>query len=183
MDPIRKITIKAHLFLGLIIATVVCLGVFVLGELGIHATWPAFFVMISFFITGADVKNLPRIFIGAVTGLILAYLLLMFAVPSITAFGPTLGLLLLVWIIIFAIIFGGVFVPHALNDFAFIYFTIALIFAGEAAKMTPAALISEHVTWGLTAILGGGGILACIIGSIALARKAGVIPPADAAGH
>ncbi|MBP1761399.1 MAG: cation transport ATpase [Firmicutes bacterium] len=183
MDPIKKISVKAHFFLGLIIATIVCLGVVVIGALGIEATWPAFFVMISFFITGASVKNLPSIFIGSITGLILAFLLLIAATPTMAALGPTLGLLLLVWLIVFSIVFGQEFLPQAFNNFAFIYFTIALIFAGEAATMTPAAILSEYVTWALTAILGGGGILAGIIGCITLARKAGLLPPAGASEH
>lgn len=183
LDPIKKISIKAHFFLGIIIATIVCLGVVVIGALGIHATWPAFFIMISFFITGADVKNLPSIFIGCLTGLILAFLLLIAATPTMAALGATLGLLVLVWLVVFVIVFGKEFAPKAFNDFAFIYFTIALIFAAEAAKMTPAAIVSEYVTWALTAILGGGGILAGIIGCITLARKAGLLPPADASGH
>lgn len=182
MDPIKKISVKAHFFLGLIIATIVCLGVFIIGALGIHATWPAFFIMISFFISGADVKNLPNIFIGCITGLILAFLLLIAATPTMTVLGATLGLLVLVWIIVFTIVFGKEFVPQAFNDYAFVYFTIALIFAAEAATMTPAAIVSEYVTWGLTAILGGGGILAGIICCITLARKASLLPPADA-GH
>jgi len=184
LDPIKKISIKAHFILGLIIATMVCLGVFIIGALGIHATWPAFFVMISFFISGADVKNLPNILIGSLTGLILAFLLLIAATPTIAAIGPTLGILLLVWIVVFSIVFGKEFVPKAFNDFAFIYFTIALISAAEAATMTPAAIISEYVTWGLTAIIGGGGILAGIIFCITLARKYGLLPPAGAEeGH
>jgi hypothetical protein len=183
MDPIKKISIKAHLFLGLIIATIVCLGVVIIGALGVHATWPAFFVMISFFITGADIKNLPGIFIGSITGLILAFLLLMAATPTMAVIGPTLGIVVLVWLIVFLIVFGQEFLPQAFNNFAFIYFTIALIFAGEAATMAPAAIVSEYVTWALTAILGGGGILASIIGCITLARKAGLLPPAGASEH
>ncbi len=183
MDPIKKISMKAHLTLGIIIATVVCLGVVVIGALGVHATWPAFFIMISFFITGANVKNLPSIFIGCITGLILAFLLLIAATPTMAAIGPTLGLLVLVWLVVFLIVFGQEFLPQAFNNFAFIYFTIALIFAGEAATMTPAAIVSEYLVWALTAILGGGGILACIIGGITLARKASLLPPADASGH
>ncbi len=180
MDPIKKISIKAHFWLGLIIATVVCIGVFILGALGIHATWPAFFMMISFFITGADVKNLPSIAIGAVTGLVLAFLLLLAAIPVTTALGATFGLLVLVWLIIFLIVFGGEFVPQAFNNFAFIYFTIALIYADQAATMTPAEIVNQYVTWGLTALLGGGAILGTIILCIAGARKAGLVPPADA---
>jgi len=142
LDPIKKISMKAHFFLGIIIATVVCLGVVVIGALGVHATWPAFFVMISFFITGANIKNLPNIFIGCITGLILAFLLLMAATPTMAAIGPTLGLLVLVWTVVFLIVFGKEFLPQAFNDFAFVYFTIALIFAGEEATMTPAAIVS-----------------------------------------
>ncbi len=183
MDPIKKISIKAHFFLGLIVATMVCLGVIVIGALGVEATWPAFFIMISFFITGADVNNLPKIVIGAITGLLLSFLLLIAAAPAMAALGATLGLLILVWLVVFLIVFGGEFLPQAFNDFAFIYFTIALIFAAEAATMTPAAIVSEYVTWALTAVLGGGGILAGIIGCITLARKVGLLPPAAASGH
>lgn len=67
LDPIKKNSVKAYFFLGLIIATVVSLGVLIIGALGIHDVWPAFFIMISFFITGADIKNLPNIFIGCIT--------------------------------------------------------------------------------------------------------------------
>lgn len=183
MDPIKKISIKAHFVLGIIIATIVCLGVVVIGALGVEATWPAFFIMISFFITGANVKNLPNIFIGAITGLLLSFVLLIAATPAMAALGSTLGLLVLVWLVVFLIVFGKEFLPQAFNDFAFIYFTIALIFAASAATMTPAAIISEYITWALTAVLGGGGILTGIICCITLARKAGLIPPAAASGH
>ena len=177
MNPTKKNSVKEQFFQGLIIATIVCIGVFIIGALGIEATWPAFFIMISFFITGADVKNLPNIFGGCITGLILAFLLLLAAMPTMTALGETLGVLVLVWIIVFSMVFGQEFVPQAFNDFAFIYFTLALIFAAKALTMTHAAIASEYLTWGLTAILGGGGILAGIIICITLARKAGLLPP------
>ncbi len=200
MDQAAKIAFKAHLILGLIIATVVCIGVFVLGALGIHATWPAFFVMISFFITGADIKNLPSIFIGAIFGLVVAILLVTALTPLGAAIGELPATLLLVWIVIFIIAGFGTVVPQACNNFAFTYFTIALIeipviaekAVGEALKsgMTdPAAIaaaassavMSNTLTWGLTAILGGGCILGAIILLITLARKAGILPPAEAA--
>ncbi|HZK87066.1 MAG TPA: hypothetical protein VFC40_03800, partial [Syntrophomonas sp.] len=127
MDPMKKISVKAHFFLGLIIATIVCIGVFIIGALGIEHTWPAFLIMISFFMTGANVKNLPNIFIGSITGLILAFVLLIAAAPTMEALGATFGLLVLVWIVVFLIVFCKEFVPMAFNDFAFIYFTIALI--------------------------------------------------------
>lgn len=184
MDPIKKISVKAHLTLGIIIATMVCIGVIVIGALGVNATWPAFFIMISFFITGADVKNLPSIFIGSITGLIISFLLLVVSTPVMAACGATLGLLILVWLAVFIIVFGGEFLPQAFNNFAFIYFTITLIFAAEAAKMTPAAIVSEYVTWALTAVLGGAFILGCIILCIKYARKVGLVPPADdGSGH
>jgi len=184
MDQMKKISVKAHLTLGIIIATIVCLGVIVIGAVDAKAaTWPAFFVMISFFITGADIKNLPSIFIGSVTGLIISFLLLVASAPMMAACGATGGLLILVWLAVFIIVFGGEFLPQAFNNFAFIYFTITLIFAAEAAKMTPAAIVSEYLIWALTAVIGGGLILAGIIGCITLARKAGLVPPADASGH
>jgi len=182
LDQAKAAEFKAHVILGIIVAFVVCLGVFVLGALKVHHTWPAFFIMIFFFLGGANVQNLPKIMIGAITGLLFGFLLLMAAVPAMTALGPTLGLLACVFVVIFLFVAMGVFIPHMFNDYAFAYFTIALIFAGEAATMAPAAIVKEYVTWGLTALLGGGGILACIIICVSLARKVGLLPPAEA-GH
>ena len=63
MDQAKLISLKIHMILGLVIATCVVLGVYVMGLFGIHMVWPAFFIMISFFLMGADVKNLPTIMI------------------------------------------------------------------------------------------------------------------------
>jgi len=187
--------------LGLIIATCVVLGVYVMGLFGVHQVWPAFFIMISFFLMGADVKNLPTIMIGAICGLIFAVILAAALTPLGAAIGELPATLLLVWIFVFVIAALGEVLPHVCNNFAFAYFTIALILipeiaagaVGEAIKsgMTDpgaigsaalSAIISNSVTWGLTAILGGGAVLALIITFITLARKAGILPPAEA-GH
>lgn len=223
MDPaaIKKISIKAHFFLGLIIATCVCVGVWIMGLIGWHATWPAFFVMISFFITGADVKLIPSILASAILGLVIALVFFLTNAAFVAALGPLMGILIPVWVIVFAIAFLGDphLMPKLFNNYAFIFFTAALMLAGElgagaaeagkaageaagaaavaagnaanAAALGQAAgqsaassfLVSHFVTFGLTAVLGGGGVLLAILTLISLARKAGLIPPADAAAH
>ena len=189
MDPaiIRKISIKPHFWLGLIIATCVCLGVFILWSLGIHAVWPAFFAMISFFITGADVKNIPSILISAVVGLAVALLFMVIVTPVSIALGSaTLGQLLLIWIVVFCIAFLGDphLVPICFNNYAFIYFTAALMLVPEITEAAMAGgLYALFGTWMATAVLGGGGVLALILFLITMARKAGLIPPADAGAH
>ena len=189
MDPaiIKKISIKAHLFLGLIIATCVCLGVFIMWSLGIHAVWPAFFAMISFFITGADVQKIPSILISAVVGLAIALLFMILATPFAMALGnEVLAQLILIWIVVFAIAFLGD--PHPMpicfNNYAFIYFTAALMLVPEIIQAAMAgSLYALFGTWMATAVLGGGGVLALILFLITMARKAGLIPPEDAGAH
>lgn len=189
------------MILGLVIATCVVLGVYVMGLFGIHMVWPAFFIMISFFLMGADVKNLPTIMIGAISGLVFAFLLCTALTPLQNAIGDPAATLLLVWIAVFLIAALGEVLPHVCNNYAFAYFTIALAVipllieqAIGAAMMEgvtdPAALadlsakvlVGNSVEWGLVALLGGGGVLALIIACITLLRKAGVLPPAEA-GH
>jgi len=201
LDQAKLISLKVHIILGLVIATAVVLGVYVMGLLGIHAVWPAFFIMISFFLMGADVKNLPTIMIGAVAGLVFAFLLVTALTPLQQSIGDPAATLLLVWIAVFIIAALGEVLPHICNNYAFAYFTIALALipyivneeiaaAVKGGVTDPAALadvaakavVSNSVTWGLTAILGGGAVLAVIIACITLLRKAGVLPPAEA-GH
>ncbi len=201
MDQAKLISLKIHMILGLVIATCVVLGVYVMGLFGIHMVWPAFFIMISFFLMGADVKNLPTIMIGAISGLVFAFLLCTALTPLQNAIGDPAATLLLVWIAVFLIAALGEVLPHVCNNYAFAYFTIALAVipllieqAIGAAMMEgvtdPAALadlsakvlVGNSVEWGLVALLGGGGVLALIIACITLLRKAGVLPPAEA-GH
>lgn len=201
MDQAKLISLKIHMILGLIIATCVVLGVYVMGLFGIHAVWPAFFIMISFFLMGADVKNIPTIMVGAISGLIFAFLLATALTPLSASIGEPWATLLLVWIAVFVIAALGEVLPMVCNNYAFAYFTIALIeipvlaekaigAAIQSGVTDPAAIagaassavISGSLTWGLTAILGGGAVLACIILCITLGRKAGILPPADA-GH
>lgn len=201
MDQAKLISLKIHMILGLIIATCVVLGVYVMGLFGIHAVWPAFFVMISFFLMGADVKNIPTIMVGAVSGLIFAFLLATALTPLQASIGDPAATLLLVWIAVFVIAALGEVLPMVCNNYAFAYFTIALIeipvvaekaigAAMQSGVTDPAAIaaaassavISSSVTWALTAVLGGGAVLAVIITCITLGRKAGILPPAEA-GH
>ena len=201
MDQAKWISLKIHIILGLVIATCVVLGVYIMGLFGIHMVWPAFFIMISFFLMGADVKNLPTIMIGAVSGLVFAFLLATFLTPLQQSIGDPAATLLLVWIAVFVIAALGEVLPYICNNYAFAYFTIALIeipvvaekavgAALQSGVTDPAALaqaaskavVSSSITWGLTAVLGGGAVLAVIITCITLLRKAGVLPPAEA-GH
>jgi hypothetical protein len=201
LDQAKLISLKAHIILGLIIASCVVLGVYIMGLFGIHAVWPAFFIMISFFLMGADIKNLPTIFVGAISGLIFALLLATALTPLQQSIGDPAATLLLVWIAVFVIAALGEVLPMVCNNFAFAYFTVALIeipvvaekaigAAVQSGMTDPAAIaaaassavVSSSVTWGLTALLGGGCVLAVIITLITLCRKAGILPPAEA-GH
>ena len=128
----------------------------VLGIFKIEQGWPAYLTLLFFFEKNGDVKNLPNIFVGAAVGLLLAAL-----VPiTVGAIAPTVGVLagslIVVFIAIFLIIALGDVAHMLFNNYAFVYFTIALIFAKQWTwNMT--------IQWLIVLVAGGifftGGIL------------------------
>jgi len=144
---------KKTLIAAVIVAAWLCVTIVVLGIFKIHHVWPALLTLLFFFEKGGDVKNLPNIFVGAVVGLLLAAL-----VPiAVEAIAPTVGVLggslIVVFILVFLIIALGDIAHMFFNNYAFVYFTIALIFGKE--QLT--------VQWLIVLVAGGifftGGVL------------------------
>ncbi len=122
---------KKTLIAALVVAAWLCVTIVVLGIFKIHQVWPAMFTLLFFFEKGGDVKNLPNIFVGAVVGLLLAAL-----VPiAVGVIAPTVGVpagsLIVVFILVFLIIALSDVAHMFFNNYAFAYFTIALIFGKE----------------------------------------------------
>jgi hypothetical protein len=144
---------KKTLIAAVIVAAWLCVTIVILGIFKIHHVWPALLTLLFFFEKGGDVKNLPNIFVGAVVGLLLAAL-----VPiAVGAIAPTVGVLagslIVVFVLVFLIIILGDVAHMFFNNYAFVYFTIALIFGKE--QLT--------VQWLIVLVAGGifftGGIL------------------------
>jgi hypothetical protein len=146
---------KETVFAALIVAVWLCVTLIVLGQFGIKDGWPAFIVLLFFFETGANPANLKNIFAGGAVGLLLAWGLHPLAGALVPALGPELGVLLAVGIIVFLLIALGDISHMLFNNYAFMYFTIAMIYPVQAT-----------VTWLGVLFLGGaffvGGILLVI---------------------
>lgn len=128
----------------MIVAVWICVTIVVLGAFCIHQVWPAALVLLFMFEKGGDPKGLLNILPGGAVGLLLAAEL-----PHLVGYiAPSLGLqpaiLLAVGIFVFLIIALGDVAHMFFNNYAFAYFTIALIFHEQLT-----------IEWLATLVLGG----------------------------
>ncbi len=138
---------------AVIVAAWLCVTLTLMGVFKIHHAWPALLTLLFFFEKNGDIKNLPNIFIGSAVGLLLAA-----GVPHIVGFiapisGTAAATLITVFLIVFLLIALGDVAHMFFNNYGFVYFTIALIFA--EAQLT--------VQWLIVLVAGGafftGGVL------------------------
>lgn len=123
----------------------------------IHDVWPAFMVLVLFFISGQNVNSFKSIFCGGAVGILLAAGLII-GIGTLVPMGvsqqaATLGL---VGLIIFLLIALSGVANMFFNNYGFIYFTIACIYAAK----------QDTVTWLLVMLVGGALLSAAVIFSI-----------------
>ncbi|MDR2833400.1 MAG: hypothetical protein LBV67_06775 [Streptococcaceae bacterium] len=110
--------------------TIINVAASYLGVIG----WPMWFVTISFFLMNGDLKKAPHVFVGGTLGIFLSWGLvsgLNFLTPIL---GPVPAFALLIFIVLFAIIVGGSWVPVAFNNIAFAYLTVATVTLTQKAN-------------------------------------------------
>ena len=130
---------------GLIVATWLCVTLFLLETFGIHSGWPAFLTLMFFTISGGKMEKLKDIFIGGAVGLLMARLLVIgveLLVPM--GIGMRLAIFIMVFITVFLLIVLEDISHMIFNSYSFGYFTVALIPAEQAT-----------VEWLITLFLGG----------------------------
>jgi len=127
-EKLKGTTIK----LGVVVASLICVMLFAFKALGLHDIWPASLLLLFFFENGAKREKVKSIFSGATVGL-LAALGLFHGVESLA---PLLGLQASIYALVFLAIFLLIVlgdVSHTLfNNYAFCYFTVALIFPEQS---------------------------------------------------
>src|SRR5262245_40517078 len=110
---------------GVLVAWVV--GVAIVGvELGYKAIWAPFFCAILFSIYGKDVKRIPEIICGAVTGVWLAWAIVVAIGLLKTMMDPTMATALVLFVGVYIIFCGGLIAPLLINQSAFVFLTVAL---------------------------------------------------------
>ncbi|WP_291636033.1 DUF1097 family protein [Clostridium sp.] len=142
---VKKGISKHKLISGLIVSTWLCVTLFLLGIFGIHNGWPAFLALMFFIMAGAKNDSLKPIFIGGLTGLLMAKVLI-FGVENLVPMG--IGVQSAIYIMVFITVFLLIVLEDLnsiiFNSYAFGYFTIALIPSKQAT-----------VEWVFTLYLGG----------------------------
>ena len=157
----------------LIVTSAVLVWIFIINvaavALGI-AGWPLFFVTIFFFALGADMKNIPSIFVGGTLGLVAALALYMGTFGLASSLGLLGAFSLSIAIVLSVIILGGTVCPVACNNIAFAYLTVATV---NFEEITPAIIGSQLITfWVGGAIILGGSLVAAKLGGKLAAKLA-----------
>jgi hypothetical protein len=150
----RVFSMQNVLFGFLLVAFIIVFEI-ILARLKLPA-WPAFMVMIFFFVVHEDVGLSPNILIGGLAGIICVVLIKKF----ITALEPSIGAeaakLLFIGLFVYLIVLLKDTIPFVFNSFAFMFFLVSAL-AAKAQDPNP-------YTWmGVEFIVGGifiAGILA-----------------------
>lgn len=126
-----------------------------LGYFGLPG-WPAFMVMILFFMAGMDVKKVPHILVGGLCGI--AWIL--GAKLVLVSLGPVLGVeaarTLFVMLVVFSIVAFGEVAPMFFNNYAFLFLTTSTV-AAAGPKPNP-------LLWMAVELVGGAAMIAGVVG-------------------
>jgi hypothetical protein len=139
--------------------------------------WPAFLGMIFFFLGKRDVKLIAPILAGGLFGILCAFLI----VPFKAAFGAPLGdafnaLVLFVAVFVMCIVLFKDSIPLLMNDYAFMLFLVSSIAFRAEKGFNPAGSPGEghapdFLMWMCVALIGGGVLIAGVIGISRLADR------------
>jgi hypothetical protein len=145
----QRLVFGAYL-LGLIAVAEIIIGHFAL------PAWPAFMVMIFFFVEHMDIKKAPAILAGGTFGIALVIV----AKLLVTALAPLMGLelakLTFVLAVVFAIVALGEVLPLLFNNYAFMFLTVSGV-AAQAGNPKP-------LLWMAMSAIGGALLIAGVVG-------------------
>jgi hypothetical protein len=115
---------RRRLILGLYVLALIVVTELVAGHLKLPA-WPAFVAWVLFFGEHMNPKRMPHILVGAAAGIGLV----MFAPIAIGSLAPAIGAewarLIYILAAVYAIFAFGEMIPHVLNNYTFMFFTVA----------------------------------------------------------
>lgn len=121
-----KVLTKRNVLFGFLLVAFIMVFEVVLPRLNLPA-WPAFMVMIFFFVAHEDVKLAPNILIGGLAGIACVMLIHEF----IGAFGAFLGAeaakLTFIGLFVYAIVLLKDAIPYVFNSYAFMFFLVSAL--------------------------------------------------------
>jgi hypothetical protein len=142
-----KIFTKQNALFGFLLVVFIIIFEIALPRLGLPA-WPAFMVMIFFFIAHEDVKLAPDILIGGLAGIVCVVLVKEFMAAFEPAVGGEAARLTFIGLFVYAIVMLKDAIPYVFNSYAFMFFLVAAL-AGRAPNPNP------YVWMGVEFVVGG----------------------------
>jgi hypothetical protein len=143
---------RGRLLFGLVVLAFIVIAEFVTASLKIPG-WPAYVAWVLFFIEQMNPKKVPSILIGAAAGLGLI-LLAPFAIGFLARwFGPDWGRLIYVLLAVYSIFAFGELIPLVLNNYTFMFVTVAAIALGTPNPRPGLWLLVAEVGGGI--LIGG----------------------------
>jgi hypothetical protein len=167
-----KLFSKQGVLFGFLLVAFIIAFEIILARLKLPA-WPAFMVMIFFFVVHEDAKLTPNILIGGAAGIICAILIKKFIVVLEPLMGAEAAKLLFIGLFVYSIVLLKDAIPWIFNSFAFMFFLVAAL-AGHAPNPDPYLWIGVE-------LIVGGIFIAGILGInrlVALLLKEGEKGPA-----
>lgn len=120
------------------------------------AAWPAFMVMIFFFVAHEDVAKAPHILIGGLAGIFCVVLIDQFKLVAEPSLGVEAAKLTFIGLFVYSIVLLKDAIPHVFNSYAFMFFLVAALAGG--AKGTPWVWMGVELVFGGIFIAGVLGI-------------------------
>jgi len=148
-------------------------------ELVLHSIhlsgWPAFMVMVFFFVEHMDVKKAPQILVGGAIGILCALGFFVFLGKFAPVMGQLPAILVYICVAVYAIVAFGEILPLVFNNYAFMFLTVSI---GVAAANLEAA---RFLQWTAVELVGGAVAIGGIIGILKLMSALFAPPETEAA--
>lgn len=148
----EKVFTKKSILFGFLLVALVIVFEIILARLSLPA-WPAFMVMIFFFVVHEDTKQAPSILIGGLTGIVCVVLCGMFIEALHPVIGHEAAKLLFIGLFVYAIVLLQHAIPYVFNSYAFMFFLVSAI-ALPSAKVSPYVWMGIELVVGIIFIVG-----------------------------
>jgi len=147
-----KIFTKRNVLSGFLLVAFIIVFEIVMARLSLPA-WPAFMVMIFFFVVHEDLKQSPHILIGGLMGIVCAVLIGIFIDVLKPVMNHEAAKLLFIGLFVYAIVLLKDTIPWVFNSFAFMFFLVSSI-ALQATNANPYVWMGVELVVGVIFILG-----------------------------
>jgi hypothetical protein len=146
-DTMVRIFSKQDVLFGFLLVAFIIVFEIILARLKLPA-WPAFMVMIFFFVVHEDARLTPNILIGGLAGIICVILIKKFIAALEPFIGAEAAKLLFIGLFVYSIVLLKDAIPWVFNSFAFMFFLVAAL-----ALQTPNP--NPYIWMGVEFIVGG----------------------------